>query len=226
MGIHDGHRGRVRKRFLENGLSGFADHEVLELLLFYSIPQRDTNQIAHALMDQFGTLSRVFSAPAELLTQVDGVGETTAVLLRLIPLAVQRARLQEAEQERALNSVDSIGAYLLELFSQERSETAYQLCLDAKGKLLACKRLGKGSASMVNLDTRKLVENALLTSASSVVLAHNHPSGVALPSEDDQATTRRAKAALEAVGVRLVDHIIVADNDFVSFYESGFFTGL
>ena len=207
----------------ENGLSGFADHEALELLLYYAIPRRDTNPIAHELMDRFGTLSGVLSAPVELLKQVDGVGESAAVLLRLAPLLAQKARLAEAEREIALNTVDSIGAYLLERFSQERNEAVYQLCLDRKGKLLACKRLGEGSASAVNLDIRKLVENALLSSASSVILAHNHPSGVALPSDDDHTATQQARAALEAIGVQLADHIIVADGDFVSFFDSGYF---
>ena len=223
MGIHDGHREHMRRRFLENGLSGFADHEALELLLYYAIPRRDTNPIAHELMDRFGTLSGVLSAPVELLKQVDGVGESAAVLLRLAPLLAQKARLAEAEREIALNTVDSIGAYLLERFSQERNEAVYQLCLDRKGKLLACKRLGEGSVSAVNLDIRKLVENALLSSASSVILAHNHPSGVALPSDDDHTATQQARAALEAIGVQLADHIIVADGDFVSFFDSGYF---
>lgn len=222
MGVHDKHRERMRKRFRENGLSGFADHEALELLLYYAIPRRDTNPIAHALISHFGSLAGVFSAPVEALKEVEGVGESAAVLLRLAPLIAQRARLAEAEV--ILNSRGSIGDYLLELFSQERNEAVYQLCLDRKGKLLSCKRLGEGSACAVNLDVRALVENALLSAASSVILAHNHPSGVALPSTADQAATDRARAALEAIGVALADHIIVADDDFVSFSESGYFT--
>lgn len=223
MGIHDNHRERMRRRFLAGGLDGFADHEALELLLYYAIPRRDTNPIAHALMDRFGSLAGVFSAPVEALEQVEGVGENAAVLLRLAPLVIRKARLTEARRELILNSRESIGAYLLELFSQERNEAVYQICLDRKGKLLSCKRLGEGSASAVNLDIRKLVENALLSSASSVVLAHNHPSGIALPSDADRAATAQAGAVLKSVGVRLVDHIIVADGDFVSFSDSGFF---
>ena len=115
-----------------------------------------------------------------------------------------------------------MGAYLLELFSRERNEAVYQICLDGKGKLLACRRLGEGSASAVNLDVRSIVQNAITFSACSVILAHNHPSGVALPSQADHAATLRVKAALESVEVRLEDHIIVADHDFISFAESGF----
>lgn len=222
MGVHDGHRERVRKRFSENGLSGFADHEALELLLYYAIPRGDVNPLAHALMERFGSLSGVLSAPAELLVQVEGVGERTAMLLRLVPQIAQKARLADLERELALNTRERVGAYLLELFSRERNEAVYQICLDGKGKLLACRRLGEGSASAVNLDVRKIVQNAIVFSACSVILAHNHPSGVALPSQADHAATLRVKAALESVDVKLEDHIIVADGDFISFSESGF----
>ena len=223
MGVHDQHRQRVRRRFLESGLNGFADHEVLELLLYYAIPRRDTNPIAHALVDRFGNLHGVLNAPLEILQQVAGVGESAAILLRLTALAAQKADLAAAEKDIILDNTRSLGVYLLRLFSQERNEAVYELCLDRKGKLLVCKRLGEGSASGVWLDVRKLVENALLSGATYVVLAHNHPSGVALPSPDDHAATERAQAALAAIQVELRDHIIVADNDFISFSESGYF---
>ena len=222
MGVHDGHRNRMRQRFMENDLNGFADHEALELLLFYAIPRGDVNPLAHALMERFGSLSGVLSAPVELLTQVEGVGERTAMLLRLVPQVAQKARLGDLERELALNTRERVGDYLLELFSRERNEAVYEICLDGKGKLLACRRLGEGSASAVNLDVRKIVQNAITFCASSVILAHNHPSGVALPSEADHAATLRVKMALEAVDVRLEDHIVVADHDFISFSESGF----
>ena len=222
MGVHDGHRDRMRKRFFENDLEGFASHEALELLLYSAIPRGDVSPLAHALMDRFGSLSGVFSAPAELLAQVDGVGERTAMLLRLVPQIAQKARLGDLERELALNTRERVGDYLLELFSRERNEAVYQICLDGKGKFLACRRLGEGSASAVNLDVRKIVQNAILYCASSVILAHNHPSGVALPSQEDHAATLRVKAALESVDVRLEDHIVVADHDFISFSQSGF----
>lgn len=222
MGTHDKHRERVRKRFLESELTGFASHEALELLLYYAIPRKDVNGIAHALMDRFGSLNGVFSAPLELLKQVDGIGENAAILLRLAPLITHKANLEEKERELILDGKQRTGAYLLELFSRERTEVVYELCLDRKYKLLACKRIGEGSASTVNLDIRKLVENALLSAATYVILAHNHPSGLALPSPDDQAATEQAVLALKTIGVSLKDHIIVADQDFVSMSESGF----
>lgn len=221
MGVHDGHRNRMRQRFMENDLNGFADHEALELLLFYAIPRGDVNPLAHALMERFGSLSGVLSAPVELLTQVEGVGERTAMLLRLVPQVAQKARLADLERELALNTRERVGDYLLELFSRERNEAVYEICLDGKGKLLACRRLGEGSASAVNLDIRQIVQNAITFCASSVILAHNHPSGVALPSHEDQIATRMVGDALDTIGVRLVDHVIVADNDYISMAESG-----
>lgn len=222
MGIHDGHREKMRQRFLKGGLEPFADHEALELLLYYAIPRRDTNPIAHALMERYGSLRAVLSAPVEDLQKVEGIGESAAILLKLVPQLYRKARLADAAQETVLNSAEKAGAYLLECFADEKNEVIYQLCLDRKGRLLACKRLGEGGVSNAELNIRRVVENAILTSASAVILAHNHPSGIALPSTDDYATTTRARDALRTIGVELADHIIVADGDFVSMADSGY----
>ena len=222
MGIHDGHREKMRARFLHSGLDGFADHEALELLLYYAIPRQDTNPIAHALMDRYGSLSAVLAAPIEDLQKVKGIGESAAILLKLVPRLCHKARLADAQrQELIFNDARRTGAYLLERFTGEKNEVLYQLCLDRKGKLLVCKRLGEGGITSAPLDVRKLVENAILASASTVILAHNHPSGIACPSPEDIAATDQAKKALDAIGVELADHIIVADRDFVSMAESG-----
>nr|WP_326184614.1 DNA repair protein RadC [uncultured Oscillibacter sp.] len=225
MGIHDGHREKMRQRFLNGGLESFADHEALELLLYYAIPRRDTNPVAHALMERYGSLSAVLSAPMEDLKKVEGIGESAAVLLKLAPQLCRKARLADAAQENVLNSSEKAGAYLLERFAGERSEVVYQLCLDRKGKLIACKRIGEGGVTNAEVNIRKLVENAILTSASAVILSHNHPSGIALPSQDDYATTQRVMEALRTIGVVLTDHIIVADGDFVSMADSGYLGG-
>lgn len=222
MGIHDGHRDKMRKRYLATGLEGFAEHEALELLLFYAIPRRDTNPLAHQLIDRYGSLDAVLSAPVEELQTVEGVGESAAVLLHLVLPLAERCRLL-AERAVILNSSEKAGAYLLRRFSGKKYEVVYQLCLDGKGKLLACKLLTEGSLNGAELNIRKLVGNALLADASAVILSHNHPSGVALPSSEDFTTTGQVRSALEQVGVRLADHIIVADGDFVSMRDSGYF---
>ena len=220
MGVHDGHRKKMRARFLETGLDAFADHEALELLLYYAIPRKDTNGIAHELMSRYGTLEAVLSAPVEDLMRVEGIGEQAAVLLKLVPKVVQKARLS-ANKDTILNSTERAGSFLLERFRGEKNEVIYQLCLDKKGKLLSCRRLNEGGADSSELNLRRLVENALLASASAVILSHNHPSGIALPSTEDYVTTERVQEALRMVGVTLVDHIIVADDDFVSMADSG-----
>ena len=215
MGIHDGHREKMRRRFLETGLEGFADHEALELLLYYAIPRRDTNPIAHALMERYDSLSGVLNAPVEDLEKVEGIGESAAILLSLVSRLSRKARIADASQETILNSSERAGAYLLERFAGERRELVFLLCLDRKG------RLAEGDVASADLNIRKVVEMALLTSASAVILAHNHPSGVAVPSSSDEAATRQVAEALRTIGVRLVDHIVVADRDFVSMADSG-----
>ena len=222
MGIHDGHREKMRQRFMTGGLDAFADHKILELLLYYAIPRRDTNPIAHALMERYGSLPAVLAAPMEDLKRTEGIGESAAVLLHLVPQVCRRARLAQVGEDQVLNSSERAGAYLLECFDGESREVIYQLCLDRKGKLRACKRLGEGSVASADLDVRRLVENAILTGASAVILAHNHPSGVALPSDGDYTATMRVRAALNAIGIELADHIIVADGDFVSMADSGY----
>ena len=220
MGIHDGHRQRKKQQFLQHGLDGFADHEVLELALFYAIPRRDTNETAHRLLQKFGSLQEVFFAPVEELQKVEGVGENAAVLLHLLPELYRRSCLSTKE-EVIVNSVESAGRFFSRLLSGERREVLYQLCLDAKGKVLSHKRLASGTVSMAPVSIREVVENALHTDASVVMLGHNHPSGIALPSEEDREITVRIQQALAALGIRLADHIIVADNDFVSMADSG-----
>ncbi len=221
MGIHDGHREKMRRRFLADGLENFADHEALELLLFYAIPRHDTNAAAHRLLQRYGSLTAVFNAPVEDLKRVEGIGESAAILLKVLPQIFRKARLSDVGKDTVLNSSDKVGAYLIERFAGETSEVLFQLCLDRKGKLLACKRLGEGGVNRAELDIRKLVENALLTSASGVILAHNHPSGIALPSREDYTATDQVRRALEPINVALLDHIIVADGDFVSMADSG-----
>jgi len=221
MGIHDGHREKMRRRFRTGGLDSFADHEALELLLFYAIPRKDTNEIAHLLLERYGSLSAVFNAPVEDLMKSEGIGEGTAVFLKLVPQICQKAKLHDLVKDTILNSTEKIGAYLIERFAGETSEVLYELCLDRKCKLLACKRLSEGGADSADLSIRRLLQNALLNSASGVILAHNHPSGIALPSPEDYAATDQAYLALQTINVPLLDHIIVADGDFISMKDSG-----
>ena len=219
--IHKGHRERLKQRFLEEGLDNFTDIQVLELLLFYAIPQRDTNPIAHALLNQFGSLSGVLEADVTQLKKVPGISDHSATLLALVTELCRYYQVDSAQRMEILTTLDACGAYLVPRFFGRTKETVFLLCLDAKCKVLCCKEVGEGSVNSANVSVRKIVETALSSNATTVILAHNHPSGVAVPSAEDIQTTRRVAAALRAVEVHLADHIVVAEGDYVSMVQSG-----
>ena len=221
MPIHDGHRERMKKRFLEEGLDSFTQIQALELLLFYCIPQKDTNPLAHALLDRFGSLSQVLEAPVEELRKVPGVGDHTATFLHLITEAGRFYLVNRSSQEKILPTLESCAEFMLPFFFGRKVETVFLLCLDAKCKVLCCKEIGEGSVNAAGISVRRVVETALNAGATTVVLAHNHPSGLALPSVEDIQTTRRVATALSAVEIHLADHIVVADGDYVSMVQSG-----
>lgn len=222
--IHDGHRGRLRERFLAEGLDNFTDVQVLELLLFYCIPRQDTNALAHELLRQFGSLSQVLETSVEGLKTVKGIGENAAMFLRLIPAVARYYAVDRGTRnDGPLLTTEDVGKYLLGYFQGQSNETVYLLCLDAKCKPLCCPKIGEGSVNSAGVPVRRVVEAALSANATSVVLAHNHPSGIALPSKEDILTTRRVAAALDAVEVTLADHLVVADGDFVSMLQSGYY---
>ena len=220
--LHKGHRERLKQRFLEEGLDNFTDIQVLELLLFYAIPQRDTNPIAHELLNHFGSLSGVLDADVTELKKVPGIRDHSATLLALVTELCRYYQVDSAQRVEILTTLDACGAYLVPRFFGRTKETVFLLCLDAKCKVLCCKEVGEGSVNSASISVRKIVETALSANATTVVLAHNHPSGVAIPSAEDVQTTRRIAAALNAVEVHLADHIIVADGDYTSMVQSGY----
>ena len=218
--IHQGHRKRLKERFLAEGLENFNEVNVLELMLFYCVQRQDTNPLAHRLLDHFGKLSAVLDAPMEELMKVSGVTEHIATYLTMIN-EVQRFYLKNRSADtKILTTMDACGRYLLPYFHALQNETVYLLCLDAKCKVLACKKVGEGSVNSASISIRKIVETALGANAVSVVLAHNHPSGLAVPSVEDIQTTKRLGRALHAVEITLVDHLVIADDDFVSMVQS------
>ena len=223
MSIHEGHRQRLKERFLREGLDNFEEHQVLELLLFYGIPQRDTNEIAHELIREFGSLPNVLEASPEDLRKVKYIGDNVATLFQLITAVARYYQVSRAMREVILASIDACGKYLVPFFHSRQNETVFLLCLDAKCKVLCCEKVGEGSVNSAGIPIRKIVEMALKANATSVILAHNHPSGLAIPSGEDIQTTRRVALALDAVEIGLVDHIIVADNDWVSLSQSGLY---
>ena len=221
--LHSGHRQRLKDRFLREGLDNFEEHQVLELLLFYGIPQRDTNPIAHDLMQRFGSLSRVLEASPEELMEVNYIGDNVATLFKLVTALGRYYQVNCAMREKILTTIDECGKYLTPFFFGRQQETVFLLCLDAKCKVLCCEKVGQGGVNSAGVPIRQIVETALKANATSAILAHNHPSGLALPSREDVQTTRRVSAALDAVEIELTDHIIVADQDWVSLAQSGLY---
>ena len=222
MSIHDGHRQRLKDRYLREGLDGFTEVQVLELLLFYVIPRKDTNPIAHALIDRFGSLAKVLDAPVSRLMSEGKLSENAAIYLSLVKDMGRCYEVSRTRNETILRSIRDCGDYLKPLFRGRQNETIFLLSLDAKLKVLGCRQVGEGSVNYASIPIRRCVEMALEDGASSVILAHNHPSGLAIPSGEDIQATRRLAAALSAVEITLADHIVVADDDYVSLVQSGY----
>lgn len=220
MSIHDGHRQRLKEEFLARPDS-FPDHKVLELLLFYANPRGDTNPTAHALMERFGSLSGVLDAlPAEL-KKVPGVGDHTIALLKAVKEFSGRYLTDRASLTEIIRTTEDAKVQFRPYFFGARSERVCLLCMDGKGKCLGVRLVGEGSVNAAEVTSRNVVEAALSLNASRVILAHNHVSGLALPSVEDKATTQRLRDVLRTVGVELEDHMIFADDDMVSLRDSG-----
>lgn len=224
MGIHDGHRARLKTEFLSRP-SSFPDHKVLELLLFYANPRADTNPIAHLLMDQFGSLAGVLDANPEDLLKVPGVGEHLVVLLKCVKELSGRYLTARTGVDNIVNSTADAVSMLRPYFFGARRELVCILCLDGKRRALGVRQVGEGSVNAASILIRSIVEAALSLNAVYLILAHNHISGLAIPSSEDRLATAQLGQILEAVGVALADHIVFADDDAVSMRESHMMDG-
>lgn len=220
---HKGHRARLKGEFLARGLTGMPDHKALELLLCFAIPQGDVNPLAHRLIDAFGSLAGVFDATPEQLMAVKGVGEHAACLIKLITALGGRYQADRSQLGSILDTTERLGEYLAPEFFGQRNEITVVLCLDAKCKVLQCQQLSEGNADSTSLSLRKMMEVAFACNASQVVLAHNHISNIAAPSQEDILATKMAYDAFRQVDIYLRDHLIFAYDDFVSLRDSGIF---
>ncbi len=213
---HQNHRARIRETFRKAGIEGMPDHNLLELLLFYSIPRKDTNEIAHRLINIFGSLNRVFDASYEQLLEVEGIGESSALLISSIPGICRRYAEGKKSGKINLSEPEEAAKYVAAKYYGYKSEVFYMLCLDAVGNLINCCKLGEGTPGSVLIDKRAVLETAFRNNADKVIFAHNHPNGIAAPSKDDLAMTSELSSILAGVGIRLADHIIVAGDDLLS----------
>ncbi len=219
--MHDGHRSRIRKRFMLNGFDGFEDHEILELALFYAIPRKNTNVIAHELLNKFGTVDAVFDAPINMLKEIEGVGESAAIFIKMISGLARIYMERKFKNDEKAPEISDINDRITLKFIGRSEELVVVVLFDAKGKVIYEGVVNKGTVNAVDIYARKIIELIVLYNASSVILAHNHPSGFAVPSVEDIDSTAKLNKILQSMHVSLLDHIIVADGDYVSLRECG-----
>ena len=223
--IHKDHRQRVRARYLSEGLSSMADHNIVEMLLFFGIPYKDTNPIAHKLTETFGDLNGVLDAPVEELMKIDGIGENAATLIRLTRdialkyMSNRRADINEGES-------DAIEDFVRKKYAAETREIVYALGVSSQGRVERCVKVSVGTNDRALIDNRAVLEAVLGFNSKNVVIAHNHPNGFAAPSATDIRTTEQLKELLNTVEVRLIDHIIVSADDLFSMAKSRKFADL
>ncbi len=224
--IHDGHRDRMRKRFSETGFKGMHEHEILELLLYYSVPRRDTNPLAHRLIDTFGSLSGVLEASEDRLMAVDGVTMNSVTLIRMIlPLFHEYCKSSELGQR--LDTPEKTVEFLINYYSGILNERVMAICLDASCKVLCFEQVCEGDSASCVVNCRRLIEIALMHPMTvGIILAHNHPNGVALPSRDDVISTNEIIKMLANVNIRLLDHVIIAGKGHVCMASSAQFVNL
>ena len=221
--MHEGHRERLRKRFKAEGLDNFSEINMLELLLFFSIPRRDTNPIAHHLLDKYGSLVNVLEADYDDLKTVEGISDNSATLIKMLLPMFRYYMSSKTKTNVIIKDIKQAGEYLCSTYIGETNEIVKMLTIDSKGKVIGVHTLFEGTFNSVDINMRKIIETALISKAACVVIAHNHPNGRAHPSEEDIETTRSMRRALRTISVELLDHIIVADDDYVSLAEYGVF---
>lgn len=217
---HAGHRQRMKERFLHEGLSHFSGHEVLEMLLYYAIPYRDTNDLGHKLENSFGSLTKVLEADYQDLIKVDGVTPHIATLITLCGQLARRYQREQYAFTTPLYKPDEFGRHLIPWFSGQKDESVVLMSMDNRYKVLNTTRVFTGSVNSTQFSMRGAVQQLLRDNATMVVMAHNHPNGHAFPSNADIETTRRFAKLLKDLGIKLIDHLIISEDDYVSLAQT------
>ena len=213
--MHEGHRYRLRERFINEGLQNFEPHNILELLLFYCIPQRDTNEIAHRLIDKFGSLSEVLEAPVCELTQVKGISEYSAVFLSMIPQICNKY-LQDRSSRSEIRGLDEIAKFAANCFVGMTTEHFLLICVDNRETLISYHFISEGNVDSSTVDTRKIIQNLTASNTTAAVIAHNHPRGGTKPSRADLMTTIQISRSLRTFHMNLLDHVVVCSDGYMS----------
>ena len=216
------HRKRLRSRFLQGGAEAMPDYELLELVLFRAIPRRDVKPLARDLLDRFGDFNRVISAPAQRLSDVPGVGGAVVTELKIVEAAAQRMARARVLQRHLLSSWDALLDYCHTTMAHRETEQFRVLYLDRKNVMIADEEQAKGTVDHVPVYPREVAKRALELNASALILVHNHPSGDPTPSQSDIAMTDQIKAACDALGLTLHDHLIIGKSRELSFRSAGY----
>lgn len=219
--IHQGHRDRLREKALHSELDTLAEHEVLEIMLSFVIPYKDTNPIAHELIDTFGSLREVLNSDIDELTKVKGVGEKTAKYLALQKVFYRAMNQFGKNEELYITNTKDAVIYCKTLLNMVKVEKLYLICLNPKNKVVFTKLISSGDYNKVNIDVKKLTKIILAHDSYRVILCHNHPDGDAKPSYEDNRFTKALATNMYINNIQLVDHIIIGDNEYYSYNTSG-----
>ncbi len=212
--IHKNHRARTMERYRNEGFSGFSSHEIFEFLLYFSLPRIDTNPAAHELIAEFGSVPGVLNASFDKLCSIPGIGENSAMLIKLTAELVRRYLTEDLKKGIVYDSIGKVSTYLYPLFQGIDHERCYMMMFNNSLGLLDCIQVSSGSVNITNVDTRKMVEAIVNKNASAVILAHNHPNGVTIPSVQDSDLTRTLLDFFSRMNVVLLDHLIFAESRF------------
>lgn len=218
--LHEGHRNRLRKKLEKVGPDVLESHELLELILFYIIPVRNTNDIAHRLLDRFGSFKEICAASIKDLCLVEGVGEKTALFLKTYGYVHSRMLQEETPIKKAsIEDSDIVLNLVKARLSCLTDERLLLILADRQKRINFCNIIFNGTLETINIQPKEIIEISSSNNAKFAIIAHNHPSGVALPSSKDLETTHQIKQALRLIGVNLLDHFIVTTNDCISLHE-------
>ncbi len=220
---YEGHRTRLRQRFERSGFQGFHDYEILELLLTYAIPRKDTKPVAKELIRKFKTIQKILDAPLDKLKEVDGMGKNAALFLKILRETISEYFKELSIEKKIFKTLNELVDYLNAIIGGKQNEIVHVLYLNSKNELLHSEDLGEGTVSEAVTFPRRIVEGALKHNATSVILAHNHPGGLPEPSDNDNRLTGAVKKALQTIGISLQEHVIISDDGFFSYRKSGYF---
>lgn len=209
---HTGHRDRLRARYNKNGIDSFEQHEILELLLYYCIARKDTNNLAHELLNRFGSISAVFDAPKSELLKIDGIGDRSAELIKLIPHLARVYLEDKSKAVKSFNTNQEVVSYMRNKFIGMGNEVIAALFVDNRGAIVEYSVISVGSVNMSEVDVRKIMKICLTNDSTGIVIAHNHPRGLAAPTEEDVQTTKNLFGTLASIRVALLDHVIYGED--------------